>query len=145
MPANLLETVKVVKIHNGTTAGTSLVTSGSAVDTAGYDGVMLIADLGTVTDGSVLTLTPLVVSTNTTSGGSAVSNATTAAFTAATSSNTQICCDVYKPLARYVYATLARTTQNATVNSITAILYRGRSLPVTQPSTVVATKIGGAI
>lgn len=145
MPANLLEIVKVVKIHNGSGAGTTLVTSGSAVDTAGYDGVMIVADLAAVVDNCVLTLTPLTVATNTTSGGTAVSNATTAAFTAATSSNAQLVCDVYKPAARYVYATLARTTQNATVNSITAFLYRARSMPVTQPSTVVATKIGGSI
>lgn len=142
---NLLEVVKLVKVHNGAAAGTTVQTT-NAVDTAGYDGIAYIADLGTVTDASVIQLTPLFVSTSTTTGGTAVTNATTAALTASTSSNTLIASDVLKGTARYSYATLTRTAQNAVLNTIIAVLYRAKtSVPITKDTTVAAQKIGGAI
>ncbi len=142
---NLLEVITPVTIANPAAAGTSLITS-SALDTAGYDGVQFIVSLGAVTDNCVLTLTPLVNATNSNSGGTAITNATTAAFTAATSSNTLIVSDVIKPSKRYVYCTLGRTTQNAVLNCIIAVLYRPRTIPTVQAAAnVIASAIGGAI
>jgi hypothetical protein len=144
----LLESVLTSKVHNGATAGTTLQTT-SATDTAGYDGIVFIADFAGVTDGSVITLTPLTATVSTTSGGTAVSNATNAAFTASTSSNSIIACDVIKPANRYVYATVGRTTQNAVLNTVIAQLYRARNLPVAYTSGtntgVQAVTLGGAI
>lgn len=144
----LLESILVSKVHNGAAAGTTLQTT-TATDTAGYDGIAFIADFAAITDGSVVTLTPLTATVSTTSGGTAVTNATNTAFTCSTSSNSIILCDVIKPANRYVYATVARTTQNATLNTVLAVLYRARNLPVaytTGTNTgVMAETLGGAI
>jgi hypothetical protein len=149
MNLNLLKDAKCMKIHNGAVAGTSLQTS-NTIDMQGYDSVLLIADLGAVTDNCVLQLT---AQDGAASNGSDAANITattgpfaaaggtvqTAAFTALTSSNKAILLDVQKPQKRYITATLSRTTQNAVVNSIWAILYNSTIKPIAaQDSSIIA-------
>ena len=134
---DLLKNAKIVKMNNGAAAGTSLVTS-STIDAAGYNSALVICDLAAVVDGSVMSLQ---VQDGAASNGSDAANITgaSAGLTGATSSNGQIVVNVHKPLLRYLTATFARTTQNATVNSITAFLYNANGPePVTQPTTVLA-------
>lgn len=132
--------VAIARVDNGHTAGTSLITS-STVDTNGYAGVCFVASLATVVDGSLITLSALENATNSNSGGTAVTNGATSQLTASTSSNTDLVLDVQRPAKRYLYCTLARTTQNATVNAIYALLYKANQLPVTQPATVVELQV----
>ncbi len=132
-----LKEVKIVRCSNGASAGTSLVTS-SAVDMNGYQAVAFVASLGTVVDASVLTLTAYENTSNSASGGTAISGGATSPLTASTSSNTDLVVDCVRPADRYVYCTLARTAQNATVNAIYALLYRAQQIPVSQPATVAA-------
>ena len=138
--ANLLTDAKIVKIDNGHVAGTSLVTS-STFDMAGFDAVMIIADFATITDASVLTLQ---LQNGANSGGSDAANISGASvtLTASGNSNGQMVLDCIQPgiggNKRYCTVTLTRSTQNAVVNSITAILYRARTKPTVQPSTILA-------
>jgi hypothetical protein len=133
---NLLKDCKFLVVKNAVAAGTTTQTT-STVDMAGYDAVTFIAELGTVTDDSVLTLKAQDGTDSGGSGAADITGATTAAFTAATSSNTMIVLDVIAPQARYVTAVLTRATQNAAINCIIAILHRSKSRPVTQSATHV--------
>ncbi len=147
MNLNLLKDAKCVKIQNGAAAAQTLVTS-STIDTTGYDSVLLIADLAAVTDGCVLQLTAQdgaaangsdAANITAPAGPFAAAGATvqTVAVTAATSSNKALLLDVQKPLKRYLTATLSRTTQNAVVNSIWAILYNAAVKPVAAQDTSI--------
>lgn len=144
--ANFLEVAEIRKVSNGAAAGTSAVTT-SAVDMQGYEAVCFVADLGTVTDGSVLSLTAQDCAT---SGGTYTTlvdqagNNMASSFTALGSSNTVLATDVVRPQKRYVEGVLARTTQNAVVNTILAILYRAKTEPVKQGTTVLASYNGAA-
>lgn len=132
----LSKNINVIKVSNGATAGTTEVDS-SILDMAGYDGVMFIVDLGTVTDASVMTLTVQQNTANSTSGMTAITGAA-ATFTASTSSNKAMLVDVYRPLDRYVRAAFTRTTQNAVVNTIIAIQYKAKFQPTTLDASVIA-------
>ena len=135
---------KITQVENSAAAGTTTLTS-DILDMQGYDGVIFIADLGDVTDTSVLTLTGLVNATNDTTTPTSLAN--TATFTAGASDadHKLLFVDVgpgsFTQTDRYAYCTLARATANAVVDGIIAIQYRARSLPVTQGSTVLASAI----
>lgn len=137
---NLLSDAKFVKCQNGAVAGTSTLTA-TTVDMAGYDSICCVVDFGTITDGSVLTLKAQDGTDSGGSGAADISGATTGAFTGATSSNGQMVLDVQKPGQRYVTFVLTRATQNAVVNSFTAILYNAHSKPTTQPTTVLKSAV----
>jgi hypothetical protein len=134
---NLLKDAKVVKIQNGAVAAQTLVTS-STIAMDGFDSVMIVADLGTVTDTAVLTLTAQDGALANGSDAASVAGAATPAFTAAGSSNGQLVLDVQQLQKEFLTVTLARTTANVVVNSITAILYNAHNKPTTQPTTVLA-------
>ena len=144
--ANLLEVAEIRKVDNGHVAGTTTITT-SAVDMQGYEAVCFVADLGTVTDGCVLSLTAQDCAT---SGGSYATivdqagNNVASSATASGSSNTVLATDIVRPQKRYVEGVLARGTQNAAVNTILAILYRAKAEPVKQGTTVLASYNGAA-
>ncbi len=134
---NMLKACKIVRIKNQVAAGGSDTQTSSTIDAAGFDSVMVVADLDLVVDAAVLTLR---VQDGAVSNGSDAANITgaSAVLTASTSSNTSIVVDVQKFQARYITATLQRATQNATIDCITAYLYNAKGQPVTQPATISA-------
>jgi hypothetical protein len=133
---NGLKDFKIVKISNGATTGTSAVTSNTfAMD--GFDSVLIIADLAAVTDNCVLSLKAQDGAASNGSDAADITGATTGNLTASSSGNGQLVLDLHLPKKEYVTAVLGRTTQAATVNSITAILYNAHNKPVTQPATVL--------
>jgi hypothetical protein len=140
----LFKQAKVMKISNGAAAGTSAVTS-STVDMTGYNAIMVIADLGTVTDASVLKLDLQEGAASNGSDAASVTGMATAAFTAATSSNTILVADATRPQKRYITAVLTRTTQNAVVNTIIAILYQSDNPPVTADASVLASLVAAGL
>jgi hypothetical protein len=147
---NVLNDAKLVKISNGAAAGQTPVTS-NTLDTAGYNSVLLVADLATVVSGAVIQLT---AQDGVQANGSDAANitATTGPFAAAgatvqtpaltdsggATSNKLVALDVIKPQKRYVTAVLTRTTQNVTVNSLWALLYNADVKPLASQDPSVA-------
>ncbi len=133
---NLAKDIRSIALLGYFAAGQTTRTS-SVLDLAGFDGVMFCLHLGTVTDASVVTLTVKENTANSTSSPTPVSpSGLTSVLTAATSSNTILIVDIYRPLLRYLFATVGIATQNAEILGITAHLYGPRIVPVTQDATV---------
>lgn len=124
--------VKFTKVTDHTAAGTSAVNSGS-VDMAGWDGVVFLTSFGTAaTDNSVNLAQSSDDSTFTDLEGTK---------TGATASDEDVWLDVLHPTARYIRLEAVRTT-SSTLESIWAIQYRGKKLPV--DNTTTGTIIGEA-
>lgn len=138
LQGHLSDCVKTVYVEAAAIAGTSELTS-DVVDMAGFDAVRVIGILGDVTDTSVVTLNLKSNSANSTSSPTPTTEAS-ATYTAGASDadNKLLTVDVVRPTGRYVFATLTRTTANAVVNGIILELYRSRTVPVSQDSTVIA-------
>lgn len=136
---NLYHDAKFIVVEAAAAAGqTELVTD--VVDTQGYDSIAFIALMGDVTDTSVLTLTAKTNTANSVSSPTPVTLADTATFTAGASDADSkiLMLDINKPRARYVFASLTRTTANAVVGGVIAVLYNAHNRPVTQDATVIA-------
>jgi hypothetical protein len=122
----LSDQTKLVKVQDHTTAGTSAVNS-DGVDMTGYDGVLFLTSFGTANDN------------NTVNGAQSDDDGSTDTYddlegskvTSGTSpSNEDVWLDVFRPTKQYVRLEAARGT-SSTLESIWAILYRGRSEPIT--------------
>jgi hypothetical protein len=141
---SMLKDCKITRVLNSVTAGTSAQNT-SVLDMSGWDGVLFVALLGDVTSGSVLTLTAYENTANSTSSPTptAVTGGATSAVTAGASDadNLALIVDVNRPSKQYVYAALTRTTQNAVIDGVVAIQYKGRTAPVTQGATVLASAL----
>ncbi len=133
---NLSKDVKITRVLNAVAAGTSNQ-NGSAVDMSGFDGVMFIASFGTLTATQVTSLKAQQGN---------LSNMSDAADLAGTNvgpladgdSNKALVLDVYRPTDRYVRPVVVRGTANAVIDSVIAIQYRGRKMPVVQDTTTIA-------
>lgn len=140
----LCDDVKVV-IAVTTTAGAAGLTAitSAAVDTAGFRGCCFLVPLGAIVGGAV---TSLKVQQ---SDDDAVTDdysdvAGTAQTIADTDDDKLKYVDVYAPTKRYLKLVISRGTQNATVGSVLALLYRARSKPVTQPTGVAGERFNYA-
>jgi hypothetical protein len=133
----LIEGVKITRVMNAVTAGTSDDQYGSILDMAGWDGVVFVASLGTVTSTGVATLKVQQNTANSASGMATLASAAQATIT--DGSNKLLVVDVHRPREQYVRAQLTRATANVVIDGIVAIQYNGRTAPVTQGSTVADT------
>lgn len=142
---SLLRSIDVRVVSGAVAAGTTEVVS-SVIDMQGYDGVLFVALTGDVTDTSVLTLTAKGNTANSTSSPTPVTQAA-ATFTAGASNadSKSLVVEVANPLMRYMFASLTRTTANAVVNGIIAILYRGHIQPSTLDASVIASTFGQGV
>lgn len=131
---NLANEVKVTRVMNAVAAGTSDQTS-SSVDMQGWDGVMFITAFGTITTGAVTSVK--LVQDTASNLGSAADLAGTAQTVADDDDNQVVIHDIYRPQERYVGVVVDRGTQNAVIDGITAIQYKGRKQPTTHDSTTV--------
>lgn len=138
----LLELAEVRVVGNAVSAGTSTQTLAS-IDMSGYDAIAVVCSLGTVTDACILNLKLQTGAQSNGSDAADITGATTGNITASSSSNKVLAVDVVRPTGRYVTTVLARGTQNAAINCFLAFLYRAKSVPVTQGSTVLGSKVQG--
>ena len=139
MQINFTHDMKVMRVENSAAAGTTeLVTD--VVDMQGYDSIAFIALLGDVTDTSVLTLTGKTNTADSVSDPVPVVLSDTVTFTAGASDadNKMMILDLHRPRARYVFASLTRTTANAVVDGILAVLYNAQERPVMADASVLA-------
>lgn len=127
---NLSKNVKVDQILGYFAAGTTKRTS-DIIDMAGYDGVMFIAELGTIIEAGTLDVFVEQNTANTTSGMARLATTTAHTVTAANAALTQSCIlvDVYQPLERYLQCNITPAAQNAVILGITAIRYNGKNRP----------------
>lgn len=121
----LSDNVKFVKVQDHTAAGTSAVNS-DGVDMTGYDGVCFITSFGTAAAGNTLEAAQ-------SEDNSSFSDLLGSSVTSGTSDE-DVWIDVYRPRERYVRVEAARGT-SSTLESIWAILYHPRSLPVDNTTT----------
>lgn len=132
---NLGQNVKITRVMNAVAAGTSVQNS-SVIDMAGYDGVLFVLALGTLTATAVTGLK---------AQQGQVSNLSDAADLAGslvsvpdTASNKIALLDVARPQERYVRAVVNRATANAVIDSVIAIQYKGDRRPSIHDATTVA-------
>lgn len=140
---NLSKGIKITVVEAAAAAAQTALTT-DVLDMSGYEGVLFIALTGDVTSGSKLTLTAKGNSANSTSSPTPVTQTATTEVTAgATDSDSKaLMVDVYKPPLRYVFAVLARTTQDAIVGGIIAIQYGAHNKPTSQDASVIASAFG---
>lgn len=135
---------KITRVSGAVAAGTTAINS-SCVDMTGFDSVMFIAELGTVTAGAVIQLSALSNTTNSNSGGATEKAGTQVTDSGGAQSNQDYVVDVHRPAKQFVYANLTRTTANVVVNGVYAIQYNAAKgpLPVSQPATTAPVDFGG--
>lgn len=132
----LSDQVKIIKVQDHTTAGTSDVNS-DGVDmqqSGGFDGVLFLTSFGTAASGNKI---------NAAQGADNSSDWVDLEGTSVSSgsSDEDVWLDIQHPTDRYVRLEVVRGT-SSTLESIWAILYRGRSCPV--DNTTLGTIIGEA-
>lgn len=120
-------------------AGTSTITS-TAVDTAGYDGCCFIVPLGTIVSGSV---TSIKLTQCDTTGGSYADLTGSNIAVLDTEDDGLRYIDIVRPQEQFLKVVVTRTTQNATIGGIVAILYGARKRPATHGSGVTGEQWSG--
>lgn len=127
----LSKRVKVIKVADHSTAATSAVDS-TGVDMAqdgGYEGVMFVTSFGTAAANNTVNAAQssdnAVADDYTDLAGTSVSSG---------SSDEDVWIDVYQPTKRYVRLEAARGT-SSTLESVWAILYGARTVPVSNVTT----------
>lgn len=119
MKEYLSNSVKMTVVQAAMAAGTTDATTSSSVDMSGFDGVMFVCHVGTVTSGGTL-----VMQAGQSADNSSFAVLTTATATATTGdSGLLLVVDVIKPDDRYVHVILTRATQNVVVNGVVAYQY----------------------
>lgn len=129
---------KVIRVMNGVAAGTSAQTS-SAIDTAGYEGVKIYTLFGAITSGAVTSVKVQQSSDDASADAYADLEGTSIAV-ADDDDNQVVVHDIYRPRERYLKVIVSRSTQNAVIDGIVAVLYSARSLPPTNDATTVVSR-----
>ena len=127
---NLLQNVKIDQVLGYYAAGTTKRTS-DIIDMANYDGVMFIAELGTLIEAGTVDVFVDQNADNSTIGMARLATTTAHTVTAANAllAKSAIVVDVYQPQERYLQCNITPATQNAVILGITAIRYSGRVKP----------------
>lgn len=144
---SLLKDCKITRVANAAAAAQTDVDT-TVLDMAGWDGVIFVAALGDVTNTSALELQVFGNTASSTSSPTPVeltANDVTYTAGASDADNKLMVVDVIRPNYRYVFGRVLRGTANAVVDGVFAIQYRGRSLPVTQGSTVLGSALVGPL
>jgi hypothetical protein len=142
MIPSLLEACKLDKTSVAAVAAATAITDGDILDMQGFDSVLGIAILGAVDVSSVPTLKAYTGDNAALTDGAY--EAVTAGGLTATATdhdNKLLALDLIRPGKRYVRFDLTRADGNAVIDSIIAIRYNARNVPVTQGSDVVDSDI----
>ena len=138
MISNPSRDVKHVVVEAPAVAGTTALTS-AAVDCQGFETVTFCYHIGTITSGSATSFQLYSESDGNAAGGTAITGALVTI--ADDGDNKLYMCTVVKPIARYVYAVLTRSTQNAVLDLGWAVLTGPDKSPVTHDATTVGTPV----
>lgn len=133
---NLAHNVSVSRAMDSQAAGTSTPLNGATIDMQGWDGILFVAIFGAIVAGA---LTAFKVQQGQASNMSDAADLLGSGITIADDQDNKVAVsDIYRPQERYVRAVVTRSTQNATVDAVIAIRYRGRKAPSALDATVIA-------
>lgn len=127
---NLSKNIQVDQILGYYAAGTTKRTS-DIIDMSGYEGVLFIAELGTLIENGTLDVYVEQNTANATSGMARLATTTVHTVTAANAALGKSCIlvDVYQPLERYLQCNITPAVSNAVILGITAIRYKAHKSP----------------
>ncbi len=128
---NLSKNVLVTSVLDVTSAA-STDTEATVLDMSGFEGVLFVARFAT---DNTSTMKGLHVQAGASSDGSDAIDVTGSEVTCTSTAAAVVVLDVYKPTKRYVEAVL-ETSASTDQNTITAVQYGARVLPVTQGNEV---------
>jgi hypothetical protein len=105
------------------------------IDMQGYDGVIFVASFGTMVSGSEIDL--IVAHSDTNSTGDMDKTEAEASATSDGTDDVQLIVDVYRPQKRYLEAQVEIDTEDAEIENVIAIQYRGSKMPIEQPDAIL--------
>lgn len=133
---NLGKGVKITRLKTSQTVGTGTI-SGNVLDMQGFDGVLFIAEFGTITDGTPSLKAQDGSTSNLTDASDLAGTAVTTAGSA--DGGKAVTLDVFRPLKRYIRPQVVRGgATGAVVDSVLAIQYSARSKPTVHDTSTVA-------
>ena len=135
---NLLKNCLISECRTPISASSSIDSNTDILDMQGYDGVCFIVPITDSDATGVALITGEQNTANSDTSMAALSGATATA-TCTTSddlNNTLLILDIYRPLERYVQASITSSTANIAYGTGIAIRYNGAKLPITADSTV---------
>lgn len=132
---------KRIEVAVSVTAGAAGATdiTGATIDTANYEGVAFVVQLGAIVSGAV---TALKLTECDTSGGTYTDVASTSITVADDDDNEVRYLDYHRPAKRYVKLYVDRATQNATLTAV-AIKYGAKAQPFDQPTGTEGVAVAG--
>jgi hypothetical protein len=113
----------------------------TAVDMAGYDGVMFIGICGTITGSGTCTLAASQSSDNAVADDFSAISGASAVATSSTKSDKILVVDVLYPAKRYVRTTLTRAVANSVWGGTLALRYCAKNKPTTFTAAALAAAI----
>lgn len=139
MIESLLKNCSFEAALNNTAAGTGDTLNGDIIDLGSggnFDSVCFVAKLGDVAATAVATLKAYAGAASNLSDGAYKATTATITADATNADNKLLVLDIVKPGNRYVRPDLVRATANIPVESIIAIKYNSKAVPITQGADV---------
>lgn len=140
MIESILKNCGIEAALNNTAAGFGDTLSGDIIDLqsgGSFDSVCFVAKLGDVAATGVATLKAYAGNEAALGDGAYKTATATVTATATSADNKLLILDVVRPGKRYIRPDLVRATANIPVESIIAIKYNARAVPVTQGTDVI--------
>jgi len=137
---NLSQHVDVREIGAPVGAGSSIDNNSDRIDMSGYDGALFIA---TVTDSVANGVATLTIEQNDSDSDSGMSALSGAVATVTSEENDDLnngimILDIHRPKKRYIQAVRTSSTQNIAYGNLIVVLYKGKKMPPSNHSSVLA-------
>jgi len=140
---SLLKNVKIQEVCAPVAAASNTDQNSDRLDMANWDGCIFI---GVITDSAATGVATLTIEQNTADSdtGMAALSGATATKTCTVNddiNNTLLIVDIYRPQERYIQCVETSATANIAFGNMIAIQYKGRKMPITQPTSVSASTL----
>ena len=139
MIKSILKEAAFDRIKVSQAAGTTDVITSDAVDMAGYEGCLFVVTLGTLTSTGTVTCKLQQSSDNAVADGYSDIEGSSKANSGDTATTKQILIEIINPQKRYLKLLATRATANCGIDSITAIKFGAKKLPITDDASVDGT------
>lgn len=132
----LSDDVAIDRVLDAVAAGTT-VQNGTGVDMSGYDGVLFVLTVGTLTATQVTALKAQQSSDDGSADTYADIEGSLVGPLGDDDDNDMLVLDVFRPEEQYVRPVVNRATANAVIDGVIAIRYKAKDLPVIQGARVI--------